>query len=73
MANQTTPPPSSNSTRSEQWLFAGAVLAMLVLGVLLFAALRIVSGVFQQARNGALEALLIQSAAIGVIAMASIR
>lgn len=73
MADQSTPPPSSNSTPSEPWLFAAAVLAMLVLGVLLFAALHIVSGVFQQARTGALEALLIQSAATGVIAMASIQ
>ncbi len=66
---------STGSTQawSEQWLFASTAVAMLALSLLLFAALRIFSGAFQQARDGAIEALLIQSAAIGVIVMASIQ
>ena len=73
MADHTTSSTNSNPTWSEPWLFASAAVAMFALGILLFAALRIFSGVFQQARDGAVEALLIQSAAIGVIVMASIQ
>ena len=63
----------SKATRSEQRLFASSAVAMLALSLLMFAALRIFGGVFQQARDGAIEALLVQSAAIGVIVMASIQ
>ncbi len=73
MANQNTSPNESDPGSSERWLFAVAVIAMLALSVALFVTLRIFGGIFQQARDGAIEALLIQSAAIGVIVMASIQ
>jgi len=73
MADQTRPPSESEPARSEAWLFAFASALTFVLAVALFAALRMAGGVFQQARDGAMEALLLQSAAIGVIAMASLQ
>jgi len=66
-------PPPADSKANERWLFAIAAVAMLALSVALFAALRIMGGVFQQARDGAVEALLVQSAAIGIIVMATIQ
>src|SRR5262245_58006991 len=73
MADQTNPPTNPDPMKSDQPLFGAAALLMLALSILLFAGLRIFGGVFQQARDGAIEALLIQSAAIGVIVMASIQ
>ena len=73
MAARTSPPKDAGPTWNEGWLFVFASGVTLALAIALFAALRILGGVFHQARNGAMEALLVQSAAIGVIVMASIQ
>lgn len=73
MADQASSSGASRPRWSEGWRFVFASLATLALSIALFAALRILGGVFQQARAGAMEALLTQSAAIGVIVMASIQ
>ena len=73
MANPTSSPKDSGPRGNERWLFAFASIVTFVLAVALFTAMRVFGGVFQQARDGAMEALLVQSAAIGVIVMASIQ
>jgi len=68
--------PAADGSRQksrEPWQFLAAAVVALLLCIGLFVALHIVGGVFQQARVGAIEALLVQSAAIGVIVMASIQ
>ena len=68
------PPAGGSQEKSREfWHFLTAALVALVLCLGLFVALRMVGGVFEQARAGGIEALLVQSAAIGVIVMASIQ
>src|SRR5215218_5044194 len=62
----------SGQKSREKWFFVGTALVMLTLCMALFAVVRLLI-VFPQARTGAIESLLLQSAAIGVIVTASIQ
>ena len=64
---------SSEEKSREKWLFVSTALVMLMLCLASFAVVALLNAGFVQVRTGAIEVLLMRSAAIGVIVMASIQ